>query len=167
MWARGVMRVSLTTANDAASRASAGRNHASRVRWLARVVRLLPPRTAVRRCAALGRSVPGEGHTVEVLTEAAPLLTKPGPKLVEGRPRIPDRHALCGILVVLHTGIRWEYLPQELGFGSGMTCRRRLAATAGGRCSASYGCLTHGRRAPSATGRLPSVSRCDPFVRCA
>jgi hypothetical protein len=28
----------------------------------------------------------------------------------------------------------WEYLPQELGFGSGMTCWRRLAATAGGRC---------------------------------
>ncbi len=23
-------------------------------------------------------------------------------------------------------GIAWEFLPQELGFGSGMTCRRRL-----------------------------------------
>jgi transposase len=32
----------------------------------------------------------------------------------------------CGILFVLHTGIQWEHLPQELGFGSGMTCRRRL-----------------------------------------
>jgi transposase len=29
---------------------------------------------------------------------------------------------------VLHTGIQWEYLSQELGFGSGMTCWRRLAA---------------------------------------
>ncbi|MEV0254747.1 IS5 family transposase [Streptomyces sp. NPDC050732] len=57
-----------------------------------------------------------------------PLLPKPGPKLVEGRPRVPDRQALCGILFVLHTGIQWEYLPQELGFGSGMTCWRRLAA---------------------------------------
>nr|WP_256123079.1 IS5 family transposase [Streptomyces sp. LUP47B] len=57
-----------------------------------------------------------------------PLLPQPGPKLVEGRPRIPDRQALCGILFVLHTGIQWEYLPQELGFGSGMTCWRRLAA---------------------------------------
>ncbi|MFE1943166.1 transposase [Streptomyces massasporeus] len=28
---------------------------------------------------------------------------------------------------MLHTGIQWEYLPQELGFGSGMTCWRRLA----------------------------------------
>lgn len=25
-----------------------------------------------------------------------------------------------------HAGIQWERLPQELGFGSGMTCRRRL-----------------------------------------
>ncbi|MFD8273205.1 hypothetical protein [Streptomyces flaveolus] len=30
-----------------------------------------------------------------------------------------ERQALCGILFVLHTGIQWEYLPQELGFGSG------------------------------------------------
>ncbi|MGA5120952.1 IS5 family transposase [Streptomyces pseudogriseolus] len=57
-----------------------------------------------------------------------PLLPKPPPKQVEGRPRVPDRQALCGILFVLHTGIQWEYLPQELGFGSGMTCWRRLAA---------------------------------------
>ncbi|WP_435841626.1 IS5 family transposase [Streptomyces collinus] len=56
------------------------------------------------------------------------LLPEPAPKLVEGRPRVPDRQALCGILFVLHTGIQWEYLPQELGFGSGMTCWRRLAA---------------------------------------
>jgi transposase len=41
---------------------------------------------------------------------------------------VPDRQALCGILFVLHTGIQWEYLPQELGFGSGVTCWRRLAA---------------------------------------
>ncbi|WP_455570072.1 IS5 family transposase [Streptomyces tauricus] len=57
-----------------------------------------------------------------------PLLPEPAPKLVQGRPRVPDRQALCGILFVLHTGIQWEYLPQELGFGSGMACWRRLAA---------------------------------------
>ncbi|WP_327666440.1 MULTISPECIES: IS5 family transposase [unclassified Streptomyces] len=57
-----------------------------------------------------------------------PLLPEQPPKQVEGRPRVPDRQALCGILFVLHTGIQWEYLPQELGFGSGMTCWRRLAA---------------------------------------
>ncbi|GHI97094.1 hypothetical protein TPA0905_65650 [Streptomyces olivaceus] len=55
-----------------------------------------------------------------------PLLPKPGPKKAEGRPRVPDRQALSGIFFVLHTGIQWEYLPQELGFGSGMTCWRRL-----------------------------------------
>lgn len=33
---------------------------------------------------------------------------------------------LQGILFVLITGIGWEDLPQELGFGSGMTCWRRL-----------------------------------------
>ncbi|WNZ06432.1 IS5 family transposase [Streptomyces sp. 11x1] len=57
-----------------------------------------------------------------------PLLPEPAPKLVQGRPRVPDRQALRGILFVLHTGTQWEYLPQELGFGSGMTCWRRLAA---------------------------------------
>ena len=33
---------------------------------------------------------------------------------------------LCGILFVLFTGIRWEWLPNQLGFGCGMTCWRRL-----------------------------------------
>lgn len=44
-----------------------------------------------------------------------------------GRKRHPDRSVFQGILFVLHTGIAWEQLPQELGFGSGMTCWRRLA----------------------------------------
>lgn len=39
---------------------------------------------------------------------------------------LPDREVPCGILYVLHTGIQWVYLPKGLGFGSGMTCRRRL-----------------------------------------
>jgi transposase len=43
-----------------------------------------------------------------------------------GRPRLDDRKVLNGILFVLYTGIRWECLPQELGYGSGMTCWRRL-----------------------------------------
>jgi len=43
-----------------------------------------------------------------------------------GRRRLDDRKVLCGILFVLYTGISWEFLPQELGFGSGMTCWRRL-----------------------------------------
>ena len=43
-----------------------------------------------------------------------------------GRKRLDDRKVLCGILFVLHTGMAWELLPQELGFGSGMACWRRL-----------------------------------------
>ena len=31
-----------------------------------------------------------------------------------------------GLLFFLKTGIRWVYLPRELGCGSGMTCWRRL-----------------------------------------
>ena len=43
-----------------------------------------------------------------------------------GRKRIDDRKVLSGILFVLQTGIPWEYLPKEMGCGSGMTCWRRL-----------------------------------------
>jgi transposase len=43
-----------------------------------------------------------------------------------GRKRIDDRKVLTGMLFVLQTGIPWEYLPQEMGCGSGMTCWRRL-----------------------------------------
>jgi len=43
-----------------------------------------------------------------------------------GRKRIDDRKVLTGILFVLQSGIPWEYLPQEMGCGSGMTCWRRL-----------------------------------------
>ncbi|MGW2026385.1 transposase [Streptomyces decoyicus] len=43
-----------------------------------------------------------------------------------GRPPRDDRGCLQGIRFVLHMGIQWERLPQELGPGSGMTCWRRL-----------------------------------------
>src|SRR5437667_6968270 len=43
-----------------------------------------------------------------------------------GRKRLDDRRTLAGILFVLRTGIAWQQLPQELGYGSGMTCWRRL-----------------------------------------
>lgn len=55
-----------------------------------------------------------------------PLLPVFVPSAKGGRPRVSDEMALNGILFVLRTGIPWEELPQELGFGSGMTCWRRL-----------------------------------------
>jgi transposase len=53
-------------------------------------------------------------------------LLPPWPDKSPGPRPVPDRQCLQGILFVLHTGIGWEDLPQELGFGSGMTCWRRL-----------------------------------------
>jgi transposase len=55
-----------------------------------------------------------------------PLLPVQPPRPKGGRPRVSDRAALNGLLFVLRTGIQWEMLPQELGWGSGMTCWRRL-----------------------------------------
>ena len=55
-----------------------------------------------------------------------PLLPVVEPSAKGGRPRLSDEKAFNGILFVLRTGIPWEELPQELGFGSGMTCWRRL-----------------------------------------
>ena len=55
-----------------------------------------------------------------------PLLPPEPPKPKGGRPRVPDRACLFGILFVLKTSTPWEYLPQELGCGCGMTCWRRL-----------------------------------------
>jgi transposase len=56
----------------------------------------------------------------------APLIPPSRPEPKGGRPRVSDRAALTGILFVLKTGIPWEYLPAEMGCGSGMTCWRRL-----------------------------------------
>jgi len=55
-----------------------------------------------------------------------PLLPPELSKPKGGRPRVPDRACLTGILYVLRTGIPWEYLPQEMGCGAGVTCWRRL-----------------------------------------
>jgi transposase len=53
-------------------------------------------------------------------------LSPPWPDKAPGPRPVPDRQCLQGVLFVLYTAIGWEDLPQELGFGSGMTCWRRL-----------------------------------------
>lgn len=58
----------------------------------------------------------------------APLLGKQPNNARGGRPRMDDRACLLGIIHVLRSGVRWQDLPQELSFGSGMTCWRRLRA---------------------------------------
>ncbi len=55
-----------------------------------------------------------------------PVLPPDPPKPKGGRPRIPNRAALTGILFVLRTGCPWDAVPNELGCGSGITCWRRL-----------------------------------------
>ena len=69
----------------------------------------------------------GKSLVSDELWEAIePLLPPEPPKLKGGRPRVPNRAALAGIVFVLKSGIPWEMLPQEMGCGSGSTCWRRL-----------------------------------------
>ena len=44
-----------------------------------------------------------------------------------GRPGVPNRRTLTGVIFVLRTGIPWQALPKEMGCGSGSTCWRRFA----------------------------------------
>lgn len=69
---------------------------------------------------------PGDLVSDELWEAIAPLLP---PEPVHGHggpPRVPHRAALGGILYVLRHGMPWCRLPQELGFGSGITCWRRF-----------------------------------------
>ena len=63
--------------------------------------------------------------TDELWITIEPLIPREPPKPKGGRPRVPVRVALSGIVFVLRTGIPWEYLPKQFGC-SGMTCWRRL-----------------------------------------
>jgi transposase len=62
----------------------------------------------------------------ELRSLVAPLLPPHRPRPKGGRRPAPDRACLTGILFVLKTGIQWEWLPQKMGCGSGMTCWRWL-----------------------------------------
>src|SRR5438045_9459013 len=60
-----------------------------------------------------------------LLSVVEPLLPPPRSQGTRGRPPVPNRVALAGLIFVLKTGIPWEYFPQELGC-SGMTLWNRL-----------------------------------------
>ena len=62
----------------------------------------------------------------DLWTIIEPPLPPEPPKPRGGRPAVPSRAALTGILFVLRSGIPWEMLPGEMGRGSGVTCWRRL-----------------------------------------
>ena len=53
-----------------------------------------------------------------------PFLPPERPKPKGGRPRVPDRVVLAGILYRLRTGCQWTALPSE--FSSGSTCHLRM-----------------------------------------
>jgi transposase len=66
-------------------------------------------------------------HVWEMVEPLIPNL-RANPKTTIGRKPVPHREALSGILYVLRMGVSWEDLPLELGWGTGMTCWRRVRA---------------------------------------
>lgn len=64
----------------------------------------------------------------ELWQQLQPLIPAFKPSIKGGARKlaVSDEDALNGILFVLQTGIPWEDLPQSLGYGSGMTCWRRM-----------------------------------------
>ena len=92
--------------------------------------------------------------------EIEPLLPPPRPRPKGGRPPVPNRAALTGILFVLKSGIPWEMLPQEMGSGCGMSCWRRLRDWQGagiwGRASLDSASVRAKKGAKEGTGPNPT-----------
>jgi len=64
--------------------------------------------------------------TAALWDAVAPHLPPHAPSPKGGRPPVPDRICLEGIVFVLRSGARWRDVPK--GMGSGSTCWRRFAA---------------------------------------
>jgi transposase len=56
--------------------------------------------------------------------EIVSVLPKEKPDNAIGRPIVPYRKVMDGILYILRTGCQWKMLPSE--YGSGSTCHRRF-----------------------------------------
>ncbi|WP_084003803.1 transposase [Cupriavidus pauculus] len=76
-----------------------------------------------------------------------------------GRPKVGDRAALNIFLFLRQTGIPWEGLPQELGFGSGTTCMRRLRDWQASACVAPASSLADSLARTSKTRQWPARPR--------
>ena len=68
-------------------------------------------------------------HTItkipdELWDEIVSVLPKEKPENAVGRPIVPFRKVMDGIMYVLRTGCQWKMLPRE--YGSGSTCHRRF-----------------------------------------
>lgn len=61
----------------------------------------------------------------ELWAVVEPVLPRHPPRPLGGKPPVPDRVCLTGILFVLKTGITWEDFPIEMGC-CGMTLLNRL-----------------------------------------
>lgn len=60
----------------------------------------------------------------DLWNEIRKILPKEKPANTVGRPIVPYRKVLDGVLYVLRTGCQWKMLPKE--YGSGSTCHRRF-----------------------------------------
>jgi transposase len=60
-----------------------------------------------------------------VWNEVKEILPSEKPPRTVGRPAVPYRTVLDGILYVLRTGCQWKSLPKK-EYGSGSTCHRRF-----------------------------------------
>jgi transposase len=56
--------------------------------------------------------------------EIKKILPREKPSKTVGRPIVPYRKVLDGIIYVLRTGCQWKMIPRE--YGSGSTCHRRF-----------------------------------------
>jgi len=69
------------------------------------------------------------GHTItkipdELWDEMSAVLPAEKPGNTVGRPIVPYRKVMDGIVYILRTGCRWKMLPR--GYGLGSTCHRRF-----------------------------------------
>jgi transposase len=73
-------------------------------------------------------------HTItkipdELWDKIVTVLPREKPENAVGRPIVPFRKVMDGVMYVLRTGCQWKMLPRE--YGSGSTCHRRFQKLVG------------------------------------